>query len=189
MSIPRFLRATLSRQARLPLILSVILLAAQGNQYVGAFDVTGRTAEPVKVQADWAELDERTGDSTYRGNVVVRQGRSMIEANEIRIKAGDNGIKYFMATGEPVHMLIYDAEKSEETHAYAKSMEFDQAKSRVTLSVNARLQQAKSSFQGERILYNTVTQIVSAESKPGASSEGRVEIIYHPSPRQSEPTP
>jgi lipopolysaccharide export system protein LptA len=179
----------MSLQARLPLFLLVILLAGQGQQPAMAFDVTGRTAEPVKVQADWAELDERTGDSTYRGNVVVRQGRSMIEASEIRIKAGDNGIVYFIATGEPAHMLIYDAEKSEETHAYAKNMEFEQSKSRVTLSVNARLQQAKSSFQGERIVYNTVTQIVSAESKPGASSEGRVEIIYHPSPKQSEPAP
>jgi len=156
---------------------------------VVAFDVTGRSPEPVKVQADWAQLDERTGDSTYRGNVVVTQGRSLIETGEIRVKAGEDGIQYFNATGEPVHMLIYDAEKAEETHAYARNMEFERAKNRVVLSVNARLQQAKSSFQGERIIYNTVTQVVSAESRSGGSGDGRVEIIYHPSPRAGEPKP
>ena len=113
------------------------------------------------------------------------------ETDEIRIKAGEKGIEQFVATGGPVHMLIYDAEKLEETHAYAKNMTFDQQKNQVVLSVNARLQQAKSSFQGERIVYNTLTQIVSAEAKPGADNQGRVEIIYHPStpPRKSEPTP
>lgn len=184
--------STLERRHTLPSFPILLLTFASLLPFkVLAFDVTGRSPEPVKVQADWAELDERTGASTYRGHVIVRQGRSLIEADEIRIQAGEQGIEQFVATGAPVHMLMYDTEKAEETHAYAKTMEFNQAKNQVVLSVNARLQQAKSSFQGERIIYNTLTQIVSAEAKPGADNQGRVEIIYHPStpPRKSEPTP
>lgn len=166
--------------ARVSTLLTGLLMLGVVGFQAHAFDVTGRSTDPVKVQADWAELDERTGESLYRGNVVVQQGRSLVEAQEIRIRAGEDGIDYFLATGEPAHMLIFDSEKNEETHAYARSMEYERAGNRVTLQEGARVQQASSSFQGERIIYNTLTQVVNAESRPGGNGSGRVEIIYHP---------
>lgn len=166
-------------RTRLRLLLwGSVALFASANAW--AFDVSGKSDAPVRVQADFAELDERSGTSIYRGNVLVQQGQSLIEANEIRIRADDEGIASFEASGEPAHMLLYDSEKAEETHAYAKRLVFSRENERVTLSGGARLQQEGSSFQGEEILYNTRTQIVSAQARPDQDSGGRVEIIYHP---------
>ena len=162
------------------LVLLFSLLAAQ----VPAFDITGQSREPVKVQADWAELDERTGESLYRGNVVVEQSRSRIEADEIRIQTGDTGIEYFKAVGVPAYLLVWDNERQQETRAWANTMEYLKKDNAVILEQQARVQQSDSSFRGDRIIFNTLTQVVNAESVPGESSSGRVEIIYRPPPAE-----
>lgn len=178
-------RTSLTARMGARLTLCALLASPAGH----AFDVTGGTNAPVRVQADFAELNERDGESVYRGNVVVQQGQSLIEAGEIRIKADENGIASFVATGSPTHMLLYDSVKAEETHAYAEKMEFDRSRNQVILSGSARLQQEGSSFQGEIIHFDTQTQVVSAKADPENGSTGRVEIIYLPKKNKESAEP
>ena len=115
---------------------------------------------------------------------MVRQGRSLIEADEIRIQAGEQGIEQFVATGAPVHMLMYDTEKAEEpslceNHGIQSGQESGCAVRECTASASQKL------LSGERIIYNTLTQIVSAEAKPVQTTKDEVKsFITLPLPLQ-----
>ena len=54
----------------LPLLFSLSLLLAAGQSHALSTD----SNQPIRVQADSAELDDGKGVATYRGNVVITQG-------------------------------------------------------------------------------------------------------------------
>jgi lipopolysaccharide export system protein LptA len=154
-------------------------LATTAVLYAGlsfALDLSKASQEPIKIAADRAELNDKTGQSIYSGNVIITQGRSKLEAESVSVNSDKEGISGFIATGELVHLLQFDKESNTETHAYAKTISFNRDNNEIVLHKKAKLIQDNSSFQGEEIRYNTVKRIVTAES----SKEDRVEIIFQP---------
>ncbi len=145
-----------------------------------ALDLSTGSDEPIKIAADRAELNDKTGQSVYTGNVIITQGRSKLEADSVTVNSDDSGITGFIAAGELVHLVQYDKDKDVETHAYAVTISFNRDNNEIVLRKKAKLVQENSSFQGEEIRYNTVKRIVTAESDSANPSEGRVEIIYQP---------
>ncbi|OZG70541.1 lipopolysaccharide transport periplasmic protein LptA [Hahella sp. CCB-MM4] len=145
-----------------------------------AINLSSSSDEPIKIQADRAELDDIAGKSTYTGNVIITQGKSRLEAAKVILVSDSNGIKSFFASGEPAHLVQYDPETDVVTQAYAREIRYERDENRVTLKQNARLEQPSSSFQGEEIIYDTVKRLVTAESASSGEDTGRVEIIYQP---------
>ena len=149
-----------------------------------AIDVGTTSVEPIKIEANQAELNDITGQAAYSGNVIITQGRSKLEAEKVSVETDSNGIKGFTATtktGKLVYLMQYDAKKETVTHAYARIITYNREKNEIHLRKNAKLLQDDNSFQGEEITYNLVSRIVSAEASTDKSAKGgRVEIIYNP---------
>ena len=143
-------------------------------------DLSKVSQEPIKVAADQAELNDKTGQSVYSGNVIITQGRSRLEAETVSVNTDSDGISGFIAAGDLVHLLQYDNENNTETHAYARMISFNRERNEIVLHRKARLVQDNSSFQGEEIRYNTVKRVVTARSSTENPGENRVEIIFQP---------
>lgn len=47
--------------------------------------------QPIRVQADSAELDDKQGVAVYRGDVVVTQGSTKLTGNTVTLKQDKNG--------------------------------------------------------------------------------------------------
>lgn len=145
-----------------------------------ALDLSKMSQEPIKIAADTAELNDKTGQSIYSGNVIITQGRSKLEAETVSVNTDREGISGFIAAGELVHLLQFDRESETETHAYARMISFNRERNEIVLHRQAKLVQDNSSFQGEEIRYNTVKRIVTARSNKDTPGKGRVEIIFQP---------
>jgi len=157
----------------------VALLVAYPKVSLG-LDLSKMSQEPIKIAADRAELNDKSGQSVYSGNVIITQGRSRLEAETVSVNTDRDGISGFIAAGELVHLLQFDDESNTETHAYARMISFNREKNEIVLHRQAKLVQDNSSFQGEEIRYNTVKRIVTAKSSSENPGEGRVEIIFQP---------
>ncbi|WP_416397717.1 lipopolysaccharide transport periplasmic protein LptA [Allohahella sp. A8] len=171
--------------------LSLALALSSASGLVAAFDMTLQSREPIRIQADTAELDELKGVATYKGDVVISQGQSLIEASRITVyTSGGRGISRLDAVGTPAHLKQYSEEDQTETNAYAKRIDYRRDQNQVALRGSARLEQNSSIFQGEEILYDTVSQIVNARSSDDKEKKQRVEMVYFPeNPDETSETP
>src|SRR5689334_6879798 len=72
----------------LPILLS--LGAALGS--VSAWALPNDSEQPIRVQADDAQLDDKQGVATYKGDVIITQGSMIVKGNTVtltRTPAGD----------------------------------------------------------------------------------------------------
>ncbi|GAA3973240.1 lipopolysaccharide transport periplasmic protein LptA [Allohahella marinimesophila] len=173
------MRPSSAAKVRLRFGLTLAFIMVSGS--AAAFDMTLQSREPIRIQADSAELDELKGVATYNGDVVISQGRSLIEASRITVyTTGGRGISRLDAVGTPAHLKQYNAEEDTETNAYAKRIDYRRDQNQVALRGSARLEQDSSIFQGEEILYDTVSQVVNARSSDDKDKKQRVEMVYFP---------
>ena len=82
----------------LPLLLGVGLLLSGAN----ALALPTDRDQPVRIQADSAELDEGKGVAVYRGNVIITQGSLKITGDAVTISQNrQKEVDVFTATGKP----------------------------------------------------------------------------------------
>ena len=68
------------------------------------------------------------------------------------------------------------------THAYGKTIIYEESSGLITIIDDARLIQDKNSFSGKRIEYDTLKKVVSAKGG-GEEKNQRVTIEYFPKPK------
>src|SRR3546814_14353678 len=75
--------------------------------------------QPIRVQADTAELDDRQGVAVYRGDVVITQGTMKITGDTVTITQDDNGdVEVFNSIGQPAYYEQKPAVDKEIAKAY-----------------------------------------------------------------------
>ena len=63
--------------------------------------------QPIRVQADSAELDDKQGVAVYRGGVVITQGTLKITGDTVTITQNAQGdIEIFTSVGKPAYYEI-----------------------------------------------------------------------------------
>ncbi len=137
--------------------------------------------EPIHIQADAAVIDEKSGVSTYTGNVTVNQGSLRIAADEVRIHSIEKEVTEIVATSidGSDHLAHYEQlpEESDLIVAVARTITYFVKDERLRLVGDAQLNQTeKKSFAGEVINYEAQNGLVKAES----NGVGRVETIFIP---------
>lgn len=151
-----------------------------------AWGLSSDRQEPAYIQADRAELNDKTGVSRYHGDVVLDQGTLHVEAETLVVHRKDGALSRIIADGEPVKFRQLPDDAEAPMHGRALHVEYDAADEVVTLEGAARLWQAKDEFTGDRIVYDTASGVVQAEG--GATAEdGRVHAIIHPKEEDGEP--
>lgn len=141
-----------------------------------AFGIDPNSKEPIEIESDSATLDDKTGISSYTGNVIISQGQSRLEAEYILVSSQDRKISSIVATGSPAH-FVQKADGTS-THGYGNSISYNTELESLTFKGNAKLIQAENSFSGEEIEYDVTKKAIKAKGDENIGT--RVKIQYYP---------
>ena len=129
--------------------------------------------QPIRIQADAAIVDETSGSSVYKGNVIVTQGTLEVTANEVEIFTADGEVIQIIAKTEKDSGLLahYQQQINEATDmvvADAQKITYLVQEERLHLSGDARLQQVQDVFTGQLLYYDLGRGIVNLNSSGGS---------------------
>ncbi|WP_348748734.1 lipopolysaccharide transport periplasmic protein LptA [Pseudomonas rhodesiae] len=166
----------------LPILLG--LGAALGS--VSAWALPNDSEQPIRIQADDAQLDDKQGVATYKGDVIIIQGSMKITGNTVtltRTPAGD--IDVVTSVGN----LAYFEQKQAATDpgpmkGYGKTIQYHAQQNRIVLIDQAKVLSADgNSTEGEKIVYNTKTQVAQAGRANGtkvSAPRPRIDMVIQP---------
>jgi len=138
-------------------------------------------SKPLYIEADAAELDEQQAISLYIGNVDVQQGSMRILADEVLVHhRPDRQPQKIIAIGNPVRYRQLLDDDPEEVRGRALRMEYEADREELTLIDDAVLIQGEDRFASDRIVYNRITERVTA----GTSAQGRERVKIRIEPQQ-----
>ena len=161
-------------------IISILLLL---SPLVAAIDPGSKL--PITIESDSASLDDQSGVSTYSGSVVISQGLSRLEADNISVITKDRKITSIKAIGNPAHFTQQENAESPSTHGYGLTIVYIATDNLLRFSGSARLVQHENSFSGEQIEYDIIKRAIRAK---GDQSQGsRVKIHYYPQSNNDDP--
>ena len=132
--------------------------------------------QPINVQADKSEFDEKAGMQTLSGNVEISQGSMLITAEEIAISLKDNALHTISGTGTPISFQ-QENEAGEIMRGEAESIIYDALAGTLTLKGAATLSQPRQNLVSDLIIFDARSQKVNAE---GGGDTGRVSIQLLP---------
>jgi lipopolysaccharide export system protein LptA len=133
---------------------------------------------PIQIESDRASLNDQTGISNYSGNVIISQGLSRLEADNISVNAIDRNIVSIKASGKPAHFTQQNDALSPATHGYGNAIIYVAKENLLRFLGEAKLVQADNSFAGEEIEYDILQRAIRAKGDEAQGS--RVKIHYYP---------
>jgi len=158
-------------RARLPLALA-LGLSLTGSTWALESD----RDQPIQLAADYADIDESTGTSIYKGDVDLRQGTLRLRADVVTVYHVDRKPKRMIAEGGPVK--FQQQSKDGMVRGEARRAEYEVNTENLVLIGNALVVQGQDSMRSDRIVYDRVRSVV----KAGAAAQGqqRVHISIQP---------
>lgn len=174
---------------KLGIALASALLANQ------VFALSTDREQPINIEADQAEADDKLGVTIYRGDVVIIQGSMRILGDTVTIHFDDNqDITKVVAKGKPAKFRQQPDGEVDFQNAQAITLEFYTAKDTIVMLGSAQSWQGENRIKAERIVYDTKAGKVKADSlatvdgdSGTVESSGRVSITIAPKKKtQSE---
>ena len=169
--------------------LATLLFAVMATAYALPEDKD----QPIHIDANSAEHNEKTGVTSYSGDVLIQQGTLQITADMVIIKTvkDDSGkieVDELTCTGSPAHLQQVIIEGEEPATASANRVFYKVPNQEIELFEGANLKKAGQILTGEHIIYNINEQHIQAKgpvegSKPG----GRVTVIIPPKKKTPKP--
>jgi len=170
----------------LPFLLG--LGAALGS--VSAWALPTDRDQPIHIQSDDAQLDDKQGIATYKGNVIITQGSMKITGNTVTITRTQTGeVDVFTAVGNLAYYEQKPAVDKPIVQAYGVTIQYFAALDRIILIDKAKVINDGNTSEGEKIVYDTVKQIVNAGRANGAkvtAPRPRIDMVIQP---KNKPAP
>lgn len=169
MALPlRFMQKTLSMTALLTLLM---LSGSMANA------LSSDANEPIRLLADKATYSERSGVTTYAGNVTITQGTLKMTADNLTVNlTPSRDIDSAIATGRPATIQQIVTTEKGLAKGQANRIDYNVKTGIVTLTGNAHLNQNGGSFSGNVIRYSL--KVGDVEATAGGSQ--RVELVFPP---------
>lgn len=134
------------------------------------------SSEPVKISADSLELDQKSQTTTYSGNVLLTQGKMKLTADALKVSVSNGKLGEIESQGNPtIFQTVLDDGTT--VRGEARTIVFDSAAGRLTLTGNGRLSQGGNMIENDYIAYVLKTGALKAGGK---HSKKRVEVIFQP---------
>ena len=171
----------------LPLLISLGLAAASSTSWALPSD----RDQPIRVQADSAELDDKQGVAVYRGSVVITQGSLKITGDTVTLTQNQTGdLEVFTAVGKPAYYEQQPSADKQIVKAYGLTIQYYASNERIVLIDQAKVIQEGNTFEGEKIVYDTQRQIVNAGRATGSNvsmPRPRIDMILQPRKKNGQP--
>ncbi len=129
----------------------------------------------ITVEADRAQLNEKTGITDYQGSVIIKQGSLLIEADQVTIYSTDGQTNKIICVGKPAHYQQQPKPEDGLVNAHGNTIEYYLDTETITLIKNASLEQQGSTLKGDHINYDIKAELV--EAKGSADSQQRVHMV------------
>jgi lipopolysaccharide export system protein LptA len=136
--------------------------------------------QPINIRARSVAANEKTGVSTYRGNVVLIQGSLRIEADRLEVTLHDGRTDLIRAWGKPLHMYTR-TDAGEEIRATAARAEYHGKARRLDLYDEVELKRDADVFTGAVVHYLLDEQTFSAEG----GADGQVTATIQPAKKET----
>lgn len=144
--------------------------------------------QPINLQADRVEINEKQATSVYQGHVHMQQGSLKILADEVNVQMKAGRVDVIIIRGSPASFEQRPDRQDDIVRSHADYMEYYASQERLLLKTNAEVMQGKNLFRGDHIEYDTRNSVVRAHKDPG--SDSRVHAIIQPGEKKdSTPAP
>ena len=161
------------------------------------FALNGDSNKPIQIDANHATVDEKQMQSIFEGNVVITRGSFVAHAIKGTANQDKNGDRIIDLYGSPAvfEQLASDGNK---IIGQCDHFTYNTKTSLAILNGRARVRKGKSLVIGDKLTYNTKTEVYSAVSDMGngvtKKTSGRVTVILDqndvsPSTKQSSSSP
>ena len=133
--------------------------------------------QPIEIEANFAELDDERGTTTYLGDVVVIQGSIRMTGDSLKVLFEEGRqIKEAFLTGDPATFKQTPKIGEEDVEGEAITIEYYSDKEMVHLIDDAKVTQGKRLTQGYRINYDIERSIATVRSsRAGLVNKGSIE--------------
>lgn len=134
--------------------------------------------QPVKVSAKSADaLAKPNGVSHLKGDVVIIQGTLKVTGDSATIHFdSDSKVNRVVLTGAPAHLQQVD-DNGNLVKGHADNIDYNVPKGVAVLTGEAYVKQAgRGSASGDKLVYNTETSTMTAQSK----GDNRVHLTFRP---------
>lgn len=183
---------------RLSLKLTAVWFIISSLNIETALALSSDSEQPIHIEADRGELDDREHVAVYSGNVHLTQGTLRIDSETLTIYYTlDKQLEKAVAEGQPVWYRQRPDNSNEDIRAKALRMEYHADTATIHLLQKARVWQGTNEFTGDRIIYDTEHDIVRSEGSE--TGTGRIHVTIHPAndgsptgestPENTTPTP
>ena len=142
--------------------------------------------QPMLIEANSAELDDKNGVSIYRGNVKVTQGTLVLTGETMTVYNSGNDISKVIMEGEPATYRQRPDGKEQDINASARKMEYFKNPDKVILTTDAKVEQEGDILRSEHIVYDIDNDQVTAG---GNNPSHRVRITLQPKNKNNKPKP
>ena len=143
--------------------------------------------QPISIESDYAERNEKTGRTVYRGNVVISQGSVLIEADEITLHVDNSKISRIECTGKPASYQQKPALETATMIARADRIDYLPATNKLALKQNAMLTRDGTIIKGDSIDYDIDRQTWKAKGA-NQGAQKRIQLVIPASALQSDST-
>lgn len=143
---------------------------------LNAIALTDDSTKPINIQADSAEINDDTGISTYRGNVKITQGSTVLTGDIVILETANKKVKKIISEGK-LSTFKQTTDDGRKINAEAEKMVYSITGNKIVLTKNAKLTEAGNSFASDKITFYTDKEIVTAGSSSG---NDRVNITVFP---------
>ena len=157
---------------------------------VATFALPSDRNQPISLVADKATYNERTGVTTYSGNVIIEQGTMKLQATSIVAQLNKNKqISTITATGSPAKFQQQVDTDKGIARGEAQKIVYNAETGILNLIGNAYLYQNGASIRSNTLRYsmNKGDIEASGSSNETGSPKGRVQIIIPPNSTKSFP--
>ncbi len=139
--------------------------------------------QPIQIESDQAERNEKAGTTIYMGNVELTQGSLKMLADRLEIYTlKGNQLERIVAYGKPA----YVEQKPEPDKAIVKArgeiIRYFVAEERLQLEKNASIDQ-----DGAMVKSNTIDYFIKDEVVKASGSEERVKVVIPPRDETAKP--
>jgi len=154
--------------------------------FSGACNALNDVDQTIFIESDIAERNEKTGLTQYSGNVIIRQGSLIIDANTVDVYYKDNRVSRILCNGNPAS---YQQKTSSEGQILARagSIEYLPADKAINLKTDAALSKNGTLIKGDSINYDIASETWRAKGD-NQSNQKRIQLVIPPLQKDEDTT-
>lgn len=159
-------------------------VALLGMSCTAAFALPSDRNQPISLVADHATYNDKTGVTTYTGNVMIQQGTMKLQADSIIGQLNSKReLQTITATGRLAKFQQQISADKGIARGEAQKIVYNAETGIITLNGNAYLNQDGASVRGNTLRYSMNKGDIEAQG----SSSNRVQLVIPPSAAKSFP--